>query len=105
MRIFELSKTFPREETYSLTDQVRRSARSVSTNIAEAWGKRRYEAAFISKLNDSETEARETQSWIEHGVRFSYIERSNAAELYHEYDEIIAMLVDMMTNADKWTLP
>jgi four helix bundle protein len=105
MRIFELSKTFPREKTYSLTDQVRRSARSVSTNIAEAWGKRRYEAAFISKLNDSETEARETQSWIEHGVRCSYIERSNAAELYHEYDEIIAMLVDMMTHADKWTLP
>jgi four helix bundle protein len=62
MRIFELSKSFPREERYSLTDQMRRSSRSVSTNIAEAWRKRRYEAAFAAELNDAEAEAAETQT-------------------------------------------
>ena len=62
MRIFEVSKTFPKEETYSLTDQVRRSSRSVASNIAEAWRKRRYAAAFVSKLNDAEGEAAETQT-------------------------------------------
>ena len=60
MRVFELSKTFPREETYSLTDQVRRASRSVCANIAEGWRKRRYSAAFVSKLSDAETEATET---------------------------------------------
>ncbi|HEX8196634.1 MAG TPA: four helix bundle protein [Pyrinomonadaceae bacterium] len=64
MQIFELSKDFPKEETYSLTDQVRRSSRSVCANIAEAWRKRRYQAAFISKLNDCEAEAAETQTWL-----------------------------------------
>ena len=62
MKIFELSKKFPKEETYSLTDQIRRSSRSVCANVAEAWRKRRYQAAFISKLSDSETEAAETQT-------------------------------------------
>ena len=64
MQIFELSKDFPKEETYSLTDQIRRSSRSVCANIAEAWRKRRYQAAFISKLNDCEAEAAETQTWL-----------------------------------------
>jgi four helix bundle protein len=68
MQIFEISKTFPKEETYSLTDQIRRSSRSVSANIAEAWRKRRYVAAFISKLNDAEGEAAETQTWLEFAV-------------------------------------
>jgi four helix bundle protein len=67
MRIFELSKRFPKEETYSLTDQIRRSSRSVCANLAEAWRKRRYEAAFVSKLSDGETEAAETQVWLEFG--------------------------------------
>ena len=65
MQIFELSKAFPKEETYSLTDQIRRSSRSVCANLAEAWRKRRYEKAFISKLSDSESEAAETQVWLE----------------------------------------
>ena len=63
--IFELSKKFPKEETYSLTDQIRRSSRSVCANLAEAWRKRRYEAAFIAKLNDCEAEAAETQTWLD----------------------------------------
>ncbi len=68
MVIFEISKEFPKEETYSLTDQIRRSSRSVSANLAESWRKRRYEAAFIAKLNDSEGESAETQTWIEFAV-------------------------------------
>lgn len=73
MQVFELSKKFPKEETYSLTDQIRRSSRSVCTNLAEAWRKRRYEAAFISILNDSEGEAAETQTWLEFSVRCKYL--------------------------------
>ncbi len=76
--IFEASKLFPHEEKYALTDQIRRSSRSVAANIAEAWRKRRYEAAFRSKLNDSEAEACETQTWIEIALRCGYLE-SNAA--------------------------
>jgi four helix bundle protein len=75
MLIFELSKSFPNEETYSLTDQIRRSSRSVCSNIAEAWRKRRYEAAFIAKLNDSEGESAETQTWLEFAVKCKYIDR------------------------------
>lgn len=66
MRIFELTKSFPREEMYSLTDQIRRSSRSVSGQIAEAWRRRKYEAAFVNKLNESEAEAAETQAWLEY---------------------------------------
>jgi four helix bundle protein len=104
MRIFETSKAFPKEETYSLTDQIRRSSRSVSANIAEAWRKRRYEAAFISKLNDAEGEGAETQTWLEVASRCHYIDRGTARELYVEYDEILSMLVSMGNNPGKWTL-
>jgi four helix bundle protein len=69
-QIFELSRSFPIEERYSLTDQINRSARSVCANLAEAWRKRRYEKAFISKLSDAEAEACETQVWIEFAVKF-----------------------------------
>ncbi len=68
MAVFAVTKTFPKEETYSLTDQVRRSSRSVCANISEAWRKRRYEAAFINKLSDAETEAAETQTWLQFAV-------------------------------------
>jgi four helix bundle protein len=74
MKIFELTKKFPVEERYSLTDQIRRSSRSVCANLAEAWRKRRYEAAFVAKLNDSEAEAAETQTWIEFAVKCNYME-------------------------------
>jgi four helix bundle protein len=104
MQIFELSKSFPKEETYSLTDQVRRSSRSVASNIAEAWRKRRYAAAFVSKLNDAEGEAAETQTWVELAVRCSYLDRRTAKELFLEYEEIIAMLVSMENNPDAWIM-
>jgi four helix bundle protein len=104
MRLFYVSKSFPKEETYSLTDQVRRSSRSVATNLAEAWRKRRYQAAFISKLRDSETEAAETQAWLEFAVKCGYLERSAAAELYRTYDQIIRTLVGMIDNADRWLI-
>lgn len=105
MQIFELSKSFPKEETYSLTDQIRRSSRSVCANLAEAWRKRRYEAAFIAKLSDSEGEAAETQTWLEFAVKCGYIEREAAKNLYLEYDEVISMLVSMIANSNKWILP
>jgi four helix bundle protein len=104
MRIFELSKTFPAEEKYSLTDQVRRSSRSVCTNLAEAWRKRRYEGAFISKCSDSETEAGETQSWLEFAVKCQYLDRDIGAELYRTYDEVISTLVGMMNYPETWLL-
>ncbi len=104
MQLFEFSKQFPREETYSLTDQVRRSSRSVCANIAEAWRKRRYEAAFISKLCDSESEAAETQVWIEFAVKCGYLDRDQAAALYRTYEEIIRMIVAMITQADAWVI-
>ena len=105
MLIFELSKTFPKDETFSLTDQIRRSSRSVCANIAEAWRKRRYIAAFISKLNDAEGEAAETQTWLEFSVRSGYMEAEAGRSLFKEYEEIISMLVSMQTNADSWVLP
>ena len=104
MQIFEMSKSFPKYETYSLTDQIRRDSRSVPANIAEAWRKRRYKAAFISKLNDAEGEAAETQTWLEVAVRCEYVARETAKEIFHEYDEMIAMLVSMANNSDKWIL-
>ena len=104
MRIFKLSKSFPAEERYSLTDQIRRASRSVCSNIAEGWRKRRYEAAFVSKLNDAEGEAAETQVWLQFSVECRYLGRDVAAEVYGEYDEIIAMLVSMSTHAKDWVL-
>src|ERR671937_680714 len=87
MRIFAITKTFPAEERYSLTDQIRRSSRSVCANLAEAWRKRRYKAAFISKLSDAEGEAAETQVWLEFAVSCGYLDRDCAIPLYQTYDE------------------
>jgi four helix bundle protein len=104
MQIFELSKLFPREEIYSLTDQIRRSSRSVCANLAEAWRKRRYEAAFISKLSDCESEAAETQVWLEFAAKSAYMDRDQAATLYHLYDQIIGTIVGMINHSETWTL-
>jgi four helix bundle protein len=104
MQIFELSKRFPKEETYSLTDQIRRSSRSVCANLAEAWRKRRYEAAFVSKLSDSESESAETQVWIEFAVKCGYVDRDEAKSLYQAYDEVLRMLVAMINRPDDWIL-
>lgn len=105
MRIFELSKSFPKEETYSLTDQIRRSSRSVCANIAEGWRKRRYEKSFISKLCDAEGEAAETQVWLEFAVKCEYLHRDAAAELYQAYDSIIRTFVGMINHPEAWILP
>jgi four helix bundle protein len=104
MEIFELSKKFPKEETYSLTDQVRRSSRSVCANMAEGWRKRRYEAAFLAKLSDSEAEAAETQVWLQFAVKCEYVERERAACLDQCYDEILSMLVEMINHPEPWLL-
>jgi four helix bundle protein len=104
MQIFQLTKQFPKAETYSLTDQIRRSSRSVCANLAEAWRKRRYEGAFISKLSDSDSEAAETQVWIEVAARCGYLERAIAMELYRTYDAILRTLVGMMNHPETWLL-
>ena len=104
MKIFQLSKAFPKEERYSLTDQIRRSSRSVCANLAEAWRKRRYPAAFVSKLNDSEAEAAETQSWLQFSVKCEYMQREPAELLYRECEKVISMLVRMQNQAKIWTL-
>ncbi len=104
MKIFELSKSFPKEETYSLTDQIRRSSRSVCANLAEAWRKRRYAAMFISKLADAEGEAAETQVWLEVATKCSYLQRDVSTELYKIYSEIIGTLVGMITHPESWII-
>ncbi|MBI5564944.1 MAG: four helix bundle protein [Chloroflexi bacterium] len=104
MRIFELSKSFPKEETYSMTDQIRRSSRSVCSNVAEAWRKRRYEAMFISKLADAEGEAAETQVWLEFAVKCKYLKRDEAATLYTAYREVIRTLVGMINHPETWVI-
>ena len=104
IELFELSKRFPTEERYSLIDQVRRSSRSVCANMAEAWRKRRYEGAFVSKLSDAEAEAAETQVWIEFAVKCGYLSASRGRELYGMYDRIIGTIVGMITHTDSWLI-
>jgi four helix bundle protein len=104
MRVFEVSKEFPREETYSLTDQMRRSSRSVCANLAEAWRKRRYEAAFVSKLSNAESEAAETQTWIRFAVQCRYLPEQVGQELHQTYNHVIGKLVNMIRHPKPWVL-
>jgi four helix bundle protein len=104
MSIFEASKPFPREEMYSLTDQIRRSSRSVCANIAEAWRKRRYEAAFIAKLSDAESEAAETQVWLEFAVKCGYLDLACATECCQGCEGVLRMLVAMINAPQTWTI-
>jgi four helix bundle protein len=104
MRIFELTRKFPKEEVYSLTDQIRRSSRSVCANIAEAWRRRRYEGSFVSKLNDAEAEAAETQVWLRFAVECGYLESELGRELHITYDHILGKLVNMITHPEQWTI-
>lgn len=104
MRIFEITKTFPSEERYSMTDQMRRASRSVCSNIGEAWRRRRYKAAFIAKLNDSETEATETQVWLELALLSRYISEDTYNEMFAEYESITAQLVVMINQPEKWII-
>jgi four helix bundle protein len=103
MEIYLISKNFPIEERYSLTDQIRRSSRSVSANITEAWRKRRYEKSFISKLNDADGEAAETQNWLDFAFACGYISEEIFLDLYKKYDDILGMIVSMTINSKKWT--
>ena len=100
MEIFKISKTFPLEEKYSLTDQVRRSSRSVCANLAEAWRKRRYKAVFINKLSDSSQEAGETQTWLEFALDCGYINGEDFKRSDESYEHIFAMLNNMEKKVD-----
>ena len=102
MRIYDITRNFPPEERYSLVDQIRRASRSVCSNLAEAWRKRRYIAVFKNKITDSMQEASETQCWLEFSLACKYIEKSVFDELDGEYEELIAMLNSMEMNADKF---
>ena len=102
MRIFEISKKWPKEEKYSLTDQIRRSSRSVCGNIAEAWRKRRYPAHFVSKLSDSDAESAETEVWLDFAFDCGYLEQQDHIELRDHYDHICRMLTNMMNDPESW---
>ena len=104
MEIFTISKSFPLEEKYSLTDQVRRSSRSVCANLAEAFRKRRYPKNFVSKLSDCEAEAAETQVWLDFALACNYISKEIYEPLYHHYDAIIGIIVTMRREPEKWSL-
>jgi four helix bundle protein len=104
MEIYSLTKNFPTEEKFSLVDQIRRSSRSVAANLAEGWRKRRYEAAFKSKLNDAEAESSETQTWIEVALRCSYIDKQIADKLDQKYESILTKLTAMIRDAGNWTV-
>ena len=104
MEIYQLSTTFPKEEIYSLTDQMRRASRSISSQIAQAWRRRKYEAAFVNKMNKAEGEAAETQVWLEYAVKCEYMSRDDATLLHKKYDEILGKLVSMGNNPDKRVL-
>src|SRR5258706_949097 len=104
MEVFTKSKSFPPDERFSLTDQIRRSSRSVAANISEAWRKRRYPASFVSKLSDAESEAGETQTWIEFARRCSYWSSEEAARLEDQYEKVIGQLVKMIDQPHKWCL-
>jgi len=102
MDIFEVSKTFPKEEKFSLTDQIRRSSRSVSSCIAESWAKRRYIKSFINKLTDSLGEEYETEDWLDYALDCGYITKEINAKLLADYDEVRKMLIAMINNPEKW---
>lgn len=104
MEIFNITKSFPTEEKYSLTDQIRRSSRSVSANISEAWRKRRYPKSFVAKLSDSDGEGGETQVWLDYALACGYIEEEIYSDLMKKYDNILGMLVTMMNQPEKWSV-
>ena len=104
LEIHNLTKFFPAEEKYSLTDQIRRSSRSICTNLAEAIRKRRYPKNFISKLSDSEAEANETEVWLDFSKSFNYIDQKTHDDLYDNYEHILAMLITISNQPEKWVL-
>lgn len=103
MEIYQLTKQYPKEEMYSLTDQIRRSSRSVCANISEGFRKRKYPKMFVSKMMDSEGEASETRTWLEYSLSCQYIDQATFNDLDTRYDQIIGKLVVMGQNPEKWT--
>jgi len=103
MEIFEMTKKFPKEEMYSLTDQIRRSSRSVSANLAEAFRKRKYPKSFVAKLSDCEAEAAETQVWLDYALACGYTEEQTYNDLFKKYDNILGKLVNMSLHPEKWS--
>jgi four helix bundle protein len=104
MEILKITKSFPKDEVFSLTSQIRRSSRSVSANIAEAFRKRRYEKAFIAKLSDSEAEAAETQVWLDYSLECEYISKESHTILFNDYENIIGKIVNMINHPEKWSI-
>ena len=100
--IFEISKGFPKEELYSLTDQIRRSSRSIGANVAEAWHKRRYQAHFVSKLTDSDAEQAETQHWLDTAMACGYISHEKHHTLLEKCMKVGRMLGSMITKAESF---
>jgi four helix bundle protein len=103
MKIFDLTKKFPKEEIFSLTDQIRRSSRSACANLAEAFRKRRYPKSFVSKLSDSESEAAETQTWLDFSLSCKYITEIEHYALIERYDKILGKLVNMSLHPENWS--
>lgn len=104
IEIYGLSLNFPKDEIYSLTSQIRRSSRSVSANIAEAFRRRKYPKSFANKLNESEAEASETQNWLDYCVKHNFINAETHKTLFNEYENIIGMLVNMQRSTEKWKI-
>lgn len=102
MEIFKISKSFPKEEIYSLTDQIRRSSRSISTNIGEGYRKRRYPKHFSSKMTDADGECSETQIWLDFARDCNYINETTHNKLYTDYEEVGCMLGSMIENPEKF---
>ena len=102
MEIFEISKIFPKEEKYSLTDQIRRSSRSVTSNIAEGWAKKKYPKSFVYKLSDSLGEEFETEGWLDYSKDCKYIDKGTYDDLMKGYDEVRRMLISMINNPEKF---
>ncbi|WP_432280802.1 four helix bundle protein [Rubrivirga litoralis] len=105
MALFEQSKRWPKEEQYALTDQVRRSSRSVCANLSEAWAKRGYPRHFASKLSDAHAEAEETLTWVRFAERCGYLDADVATALAAQYRQINAGLLRMISTRDRWCAP
>jgi len=102
MEIFDITKSFPKEERYSLTDQIRRSSKSVTSNIAEAWAKKIYIKSFVSKLSDSLGEEYETEVWLDYSRDCKYIDIKTYERLMRGYDEVRKMLISMLNSPEKF---
>jgi len=102
MEIFRISKDFPREEKYSLVDQIRRSSRSVCANISEAWRSRKYRASFVNKITIASQEAAETQTWLEFALKCEYLDQGGFKQLDEKYEHIYAMLLTMERMTDRF---